>query len=133
MSEKKPRAVEEMKTFDPLERVVIDSMESGFFSSDKINMQRLIDNCRKRGLIGIWTQQSLSKPLALFVKASENMTSDDVDILLSSFAATIDFDVNLVRRHFYAILQGWEKQFLDDLEKENAEIDRFINEEMAEQ
>lgn len=129
MSEKET----ELKIFDPLDQVTEDSIDRGFFGSNKLVMQRLIDNCRMRGLIGIWTQQALSKPLTLFVQASRNTTSENVDTLLTQFASTIGFDANLVKRHFYAIYQGWEKQFLDELEKENQDADKFIDEEMAEQ
>jgi hypothetical protein len=40
------------------------------------------------------------------------LTEDQTDAFLNGLAATIGFDANLVKRHFWAIKQDWEDQFL---------------------
>lgn len=103
----------EKKVFNPIEKAIGDAWDVGFFGDRHFNMQKLCDICRKRGLVGLWTpQKTLSTSLKLFADASRDIEENQVDALLSGFAATIGVDPNLVKRHFWAIKQGWEDQFL---------------------
>ncbi len=102
----------EPKAFNFLEAVVNDAFETGFFGDKYFKIERLITLCKQRGLSGMWNQQDLSKPLTLFSDASKDMEPEKIDAALTEFASAIGFDANLVKRHFYAIKQGWEAQFL---------------------
>ncbi len=122
MADKNSKENKQPQAFDFLAQVVTDSMEKGFFDDvAHINMQRLIENCKKRGLVGVWTQESLSKALQPFEQASREMDENQIEALLTAFATVIAFDVNLVKRHFFAIKQGWETNFL----KQESGIDLF--------
>jgi hypothetical protein len=109
MNEKKAQP----KEFKPLEAAVNDAMETGFFGDKYFKVEKLIAICKQRGLTGLWNQQDLSKPLNLFSDASKDEESEKIDDALTRFADAIGFDANLVKRHFYAIRQGWEKQLLE--------------------
>ncbi len=102
----------EVKEIDPLDIAVNDSFESDFWDGKHFKLEKLTDICHKRGLIGYWTQETLSKPLYAFEPESRGKNEAEVDNLLTAFANTINFDANLVKRHFYAIRQGWEQAFL---------------------
>lgn len=116
----------EPKEIDPFAIAVCDSVDNGFFGDNQFKMEKMIANCRKRGLVGIWTQEALSKPLQAFAQASGEIDENQIDALLTAFAAAINFDVNLVKRHYYAIKQAWEPDFL----KKESGIDLFpINDE----
>jgi hypothetical protein len=111
MAEKKA----EQKPFDALERAVADSFDVHFFGDKHFNMQKFCAICRKRGLVGtdVWTtQKALSAPLKLFLQESKDLTEDQIDAFLSGLAATIGFDANRIKRHFYAIKFLVEDQFL---------------------
>jgi hypothetical protein len=120
MTEKttKPQEEQPKENFDPIARAVSDAIDTGFFSDNKFNMPKLCDILRKRGLVGaeLWNQKALSAPLTLFEQASRDMDENETDALLNNFAATIIFDATLTKRHFYAIRQGWEEQFLKSVE-----------------
>lgn len=124
--------ITEPKIFDPFAQATADAVDDGIFGTGRVNMARLTAICRNRGLIGNWTQQALSAPLTSFEQASRDKNADEIEALLNSFATTIGFDANLTKRHFYAIRQGWEKQFLSDLDKERADDDKFIDTALAE-
>ncbi|MCW4011290.1 MAG: hypothetical protein NWF05_11855 [Candidatus Bathyarchaeota archaeon] len=100
------------KEFKPLEVAVNDSIETGFFGDKYFKIGKLIAICKQRGLSGMWSQQDLSNPLTLFVGASKDEEVEKIDAALAEFADAIGFDANLVKRHYYAIKQGWEEQFL---------------------
>lgn len=111
MTEKKT----EQKPFDAIERAVADSFDAHFFGDRHFNMQKFCAICRKRGLVGadVWTtQKALSAPLKLFLQESRDLTEDQIDAFLNGLAATIGFDANLIKRHFYAIKFLVEDQFL---------------------
>ena len=111
----------EPKEIDPFAIAVCDSIDNGFFGDNQFKMERMIENCRKRGLVGIWTQEQLSKPLQAFEQASKEMDENQIEALLTTFATVIAFDVNLVKRHFYALRQNWEQEFL----KKESGVDLF--------
>jgi hypothetical protein len=48
----------------------------------------------------------------LFLPESRDLTEDQVDAFLNGLAATIGFDANLIKRHYYAIKFQVEDQFL---------------------
>ncbi len=54
----------------------------------------------------------------MFLQESKDSTEEQIDALLNEFAIAIGYDSILVKRHFYAIKQGWENQFLNDLDKQ---------------
>lgn len=124
MSEKNQKSKEEQKQFDPLDRVVTDSLEKGWLDDvPHINMQKLNTNCQIRGLVGEWNPSALSPVLRLFEQTSRENNEVQTDAILSAFASAISYDLNQMRRQFYAIRQKWESQFLADVDiaKEKAE------------
>jgi hypothetical protein len=98
-------------------------------------MEKFCGINRKRGLVGMWTQRALSEPLKLFAQASRNMEEDQVDSLLNGLAATIGFDVNAIKRHFYAIKLGYEDVFLVHIaeqEKKRKKLEELVEEAESE-
>lgn len=125
MAEKK----EEKKEFNPIETAVADAVDRGFFGDTHFNMQKFCAICRTRGLVGVWTQKALSAPLKLFAQASKDTEEDQIDALLNGLAATIGFDANAIKRHFWAIRQGWEDRFLADIateEEKRKKLERLV-------
>lgn len=125
---------EEKKAFNPTEQATLDAFETDFFGGRHFRIEKLGVISQRRGLIGaeIWTPKALSAPLRLFVKESVGMEEEKVDALLNNLSAALALgDANLVKRHFYAIRQGWEDQFLASIEK--AEEKRKKLERLAEQ
>jgi hypothetical protein len=102
----------ELKEIDPFLIAVNDSIANGFFDDNNFKMEKLIGICRKRGLVGNWTLESLSHPLEAFEQASREKNDDEIDTLLTAFAAAIDFDANLMKRYYYSIKQNWKAEFL---------------------
>jgi hypothetical protein len=116
MTEKK---AEQKLPFDPIQQGVADSFDVHFFGDKHFNIQKFCAVCRKRGLVGldVWTtQKALSAPLKLFLQESRDLTEDQIDAFLNGLAATIGFDANLIKRHYYALKFQVEGQFLAALE-----------------
>jgi hypothetical protein len=123
--------------FNPIAKAVADAFDRGFFGDTHFNMQKLHAICRKRGLVGtdVWTSKELSAPLRLFEKETKNTEEDQVDALLNGLAATIAFNANMIKRHFYAIRQGWEDRFLADIateEKKRKKLEALVEEAESE-
>lgn len=116
----KGNPTKEKKEFNPLEKTCVDAITSGFFGDRHFDLRNHGAICQRRGLVGreVWDSKKLSLPLRLFAKESRGMEEEQIDELLHNFAGAIDFDENLVKRHFYAIKFNYEDQFLADIEKE---------------
>ena len=121
------------RKINPIEKACADSFDRGWLGDKHFNIQKFGLICGRRGLIGtkVWTQEDLSLPLRLFQKESRNMEEEKIDALLSDFAEIIDFDPNIIKRHYYAIKFDYEDQFLADLKKQKKKREKL--EEFAEE
>ena len=130
----------EKKEFNPIEKACVDAFDRGWLGDKHFNIQKFGSLCERRGLIGkdVWTEEDLSLPLRLFEKESQNMDSgkyrnieDRIDALLSDFAEIINFDPNIIKRHYYAIKFDYEDRFLADLKKQKKKREKL--EELVEE
>lgn len=114
----------EKEGFNPIEKACADAFDRGWLGDKHFNIEKFGIICQRRGLIGteVWNQKDLSLPLGLFAKEAKGMDDERIDALLDSFAEAIDFDANLMKRHFYAIRFNYEDQFLADIEKREKKL-----------
>ncbi|GAI84952.1 unnamed protein product, partial [marine sediment metagenome] len=107
-------AIKENEKFNPIEKACADAFDKGWLGDKHFNIQKLGLICERRGLIeeDVWTEKELSLPIRLFEKESRKMEEEKVDALLNDFADIIDFDSNIIKRHYYAIKFDHEDQFL---------------------
>jgi len=123
--------------FNPIEKACADSIKSGWLGDRHFDIEKFGVICQRRGLIGkeIWSQKDLSLPLGMFAKEAKNLDDETINELLEDFAEDINVDLNLLKRHFYAIKFNYADQFLADIEaqeKERKRLEEFTEEAEAE-